>query len=308
MLSKLHNIKFIKFSIDIINGIKNKRELNTLDYDFVKEKLSVFLESKEHQQEKKRLMEKIASSKSFRQFRKSREYDFLIKNMRAELRKIYGVFVSKDIGKREKLLLLIDEKKPNKPDIYNKLLSLHKSTHERLAFYDEIYQKIFFIIEQEFGFRREKYAILDLACGMNPISSIYFQNKIKKYYASDISQDDCAFIKKFFIREKINSKIFVIDLTDIKELDKLKKLDVDICFLFKTLDGLEHVKRNISRQLLNSISAKFIIVSFSTMSLGGKKSINPSKRLWFEKLINNFGWRYKKFDIPGELFYVIEKK
>jgi 16S rRNA (guanine(1405)-N(7))-methyltransferase len=148
----------------------------------------------------------------------------------------------------------------------------------------------------------EPKKILDLACGLNPISYPYL--RCKPYYlACDIALKDLEFIKKYFDTMSIKGDVKRVDLIhdDVTELSK----GFDIAFLFKTLDSLETVKRNISKELLKNLKAKFIVVSFATVSIGGRKEIKKIKRAWFERAIKELGYKTSFFMLPGEIFYIL---
>ena len=77
----------------------------------------------------------------------------------------------------------------------------------------------------------------------------------------------------------------------------------DLCFMFKLLDSLETMRKNISKDLISSVDAKFIVVSFPTKTLSGKPL--STKRLgWFRKLVGI----YSEFEVRNELFYIIKNK
>jgi len=307
----------IKFFRELVADIKSKRELSSLDDSFIEKKLLALLKAKEHNQDKDKAISKLNLAKSYKQFSKSVEHDFLIKMARSELRKLYGVFIMEDYKKKESMLSSIKfssdkdpEEESQNMEVHRKLLSLHKSTNERLESYQEVYERVFDIIK---GFQgdesmKQKFIFLDLACGLNPVSSIFFRDKIKKYYASDISEKDCGFLKEYFDKIHLDAEVFPMDLTEEKEYPRLAKVKADICFILKTLDQIERVKRGISESLLKSINAKYIVVSFPTISISGKNPISLSKREWFERLLEKLHWRFEKFEISTELFYVIDKK
>jgi len=298
----------MKYQDEIIQDIKDKKELRTLDEDFIRQKLDVFLEDKRYELEKKRMLLKLENAKNYKQFTKSRDYDFLIKQMRTELRKVYGVFILEGYQKREKLLEELQKEKGKEKilEIHDKFFALHKSTKERMPHYKELYDIIFTTIKK-YGAKDDDFIIMDLACGLNPISSILFKEKIKKFYASDISTEDCEFLKRYFDTTDIDAVIFPADLTDEKIFPKLAKIRVDICFIFKTIDGLERVKRDITGDLLKNISTKYFAVTFPTLSIGGVREIKEHRRLWFERLLDKLKWKYEKFTLGSELLYVIEK-
>jgi len=306
---------------ELIQDIKDKKELRTLDDEFIRNKLEIFFKNRNYEQAKEKFLKKLNDSKTYKQFTKSREYKFLIKELRAELRRVYGVFILDGYNKRIKILeqlkdLSSDDKSFDNieyMDLHNQLFSLHKSTKERMDHYEELYKTIFDKIE-DFETKSKvldisgKYIFIDLACGMNPISTLLFTEKIKKFYASDISTEDCEFLKEYFDTTKIDAVIFPADLTDEKIFPKLNKIQTDICFIFKTLDGLERIKRNITGDLLKSISTKYFAVTFPTLSIGGVREIKEHRRLWFEKLLENLDWSYEKYTLGSELLYVVKKK
>jgi hypothetical protein len=229
--------------------------------------------------------------------------------LRAELRKVYGVFILEGYAKREKILnkLNPEDSFEERLEIHKELFELHKSTKERMTHYETLYQTIFDTLEK-FGCMDKKFVFMDLACGLNPVSSIYIKEKIKKYYASDISTEDCEFLKRYFDKTDIDATLFPADLTDEKIFPKLKKINVDICFIFKTLDGLERIKRDITENLLKNISAKYFAITFPTLSIGGVREIKEHRRQWFERLLDKLDWKYEKFTLESELLYVVKKK
>lgn len=275
----------------LVMDILAKKELSNLNQDYITEKVNDFL--KTH----KKINEKLKTN-DYAKFKRSQEYKEVVKRVRSELREVYGVFILKDYKKRFKLL----EKLKKSPSLenHNKILTLHKSSKERLPYYPLIYKRIFEIT----GSQRR---IVDLACGLNPFSYPYLSYK-PDYLACDLAEKDLNFIKEYFKVMKIRGQTRKIDLIKIIKSnlrDIVKKND--LVFLFKTLDSLETLKKNISEQILKNIRSQFIVVSFSTKSLGGKKIIQKEKRAWFEKLIKKLSYNLNAFEVPGELFYIITK-
>ena len=299
-----------EFSEELIRDIKDKRELRALDEDFIVQKLEAFWKDKRYEREKKLAIEKLNSSKTYKQFAKSREHDFLIKHVRAELRKVYGAFILEQYAKKDKILKRLEKAIAAHDEhsiisINTELLKLHKSTNERLGHYERLYEQIFEYADS--NYKNKKYIFLDLACGLNPISTNFFINNIKKYYASDISSQDCEFIEKYFNIMKIDGDVFPMDLADEKNYGKLSKIKCDICFIFKALDGIERVERNITEKLLKAIDTKYFAITFPTLSLGGKREIKEHRRLWLEKLFDKLGLKWEKTLIDNELLYMVEK-
>ncbi|MBN2141982.1 hypothetical protein JW711_01510 [Candidatus Woesearchaeota archaeon] len=278
----------------LVQDILSKRELSTLEPEFALPKVKRFLE----QNRKIRL--KFEDS-DYPKFRKSKEFKAIVKDVRAELRKVYGVFVLESAKKREKLL----ENLKDDPSLENhdKILETHQSSKERIPIYSVVYKKIFSITS-------EPKFIVDLACGLNPVSYPYLQCT-PRYVASDVSEKDMEFLNRFFSQARIDGKAIGLDL--MKDHAKVEELckGADVVFLFKALDSLEAIKRNSSEKLMDSIiesDTKYIVVSFATKSIGGKKDIRKEKRAWFEKMMKRKGFSDEVIDLSGETFYVLKVK
>ena len=232
---------------ELINKVKNKKELRDLDEDFVR---NVVVELSKKYKDKD-----------------------LFKEARRILRLAYGMYKVKENS-----------------------LEKHPSTRERFAYYKEIYNKIFEITGKP-------SIILDLGCGINPLSYYYLGCK-PEYYACDIGQDYVNIVNEFFSKNKITGRAFLFDLA-YGDYSKLPKADV--CLLFKVLEALELIKRNISREIVKKLSCKYIVASFAKKALGGKITIRKKGRIWFKRILNELGYKYDILDIGDEIFYVISK-
>ncbi|MBW2990449.1 hypothetical protein KY348_01960 [Candidatus Woesearchaeota archaeon] len=292
---------FLENTIDRLNllvkDILAKKELRNLDKGFVMEKVKKYIIT--HKKINKKLKQR-----KYSEFKRSKEHKELIKKIRAELREVYGVFILRGYDKLPKLLKEL-RKNPSIEN-HNKILALHKSTKERLPYYALVYKKIFEITGKP-------NRIIDLACGLNPFSYPYVANLgcEPEYLACDLADKDLEYIKEYFRIMGIKGSTKKINLikSNLFDVKKLKEVENQyaLVLLLKTLDSLETVKRNVSKQILESIKAEFIVVSFSTKSLGGKKAIHKDRRAWFERLARNQGYQVNIFEIPGEIFYILTK-
>ena len=268
----------------VIKDIKNKKELRNLDDEFIKEKLDVYLQ-KNH----------LDLDKEFKQLKRSSSYKLMLKAIRKDLREVYGAFI-KGKPSLKKLVEALKKKNLNKTlEEHNEILRTHQSTRERLQFYDDIYSKIFKEVKPK--------SILDLAAGLNPISFPYMNLKGIYYIATELTKEDCRFLKEYFSLINIKHKVLQLDL--LKDYKKIINIKADLCFLLKTLDSLEKTRRNISKDILKSINAKDIIVSFSIKSLSGKKPIK--ERGWFYRILRELNLDYATFSTENELFFIIKK-
>lgn len=274
---------------ELIAKIKNKKELATLDDDYVQQKIEKIFSGNN------KLKKKFEESKNIEQFSRSKEYEEILKRIRKELRAVYGVFSEGEKKKNELLEKIKKEKNTErKEELVNQLLQNHKSTQERIPYYDEIYTQI--------CKRTNPKVIIDLGCGLNPLAYNYLKCK-PKIIASDVSKKDMEFLDEAFKVLGIPGKTVALDLT--KDYEKLKSLKGDVTFLLKLLDSLEESHRHISYKIFDNIKTPWIIASFPTKSLGGKKNIASAGRTWFERLLKRKNLTYETFSVDNELFYVI---
>jgi len=267
---------------DLIAAVKAKRELANLDDGFVRERIERVLQSDAT------IRRKYEDARDFKQFSRSKEFDMVLKIVRKELRKIYGMFQLSD---HERLIKASDAKS---------LLLAHQSTQERLPFYDRIYKELANRIPSP-------KTVADLGCGMNPLSYAYMVKHGWKpeLIASDLSRNDMLLLAKFFHRFSISGRTIAIDLT--KDFDILDDIHADVIFLWKVLDSIEETNRHISYKLFEHLHAKWVVVSFPTMSLGGQKRISTRGRSWFERLLHRGNLAFETFSVENELFYVVRR-
>ncbi len=223
---------------------------------------------------------------------KSKKFKKIVREIRAKLHLIYGSFQTKNKEKREVYL---------KNKEFDKILGTSISSKERLKDYKKLYSNIFKITGKP-------NVILDLGCGLNPVSYKYMNLKSLKYYAYDIDKDDINFLNKYFslIKDKLDGKAYVKDLSSIDVIKKLPK--ADICFMFKLLDPLEKGKgHKLSEEIITSLNCKYIVVSFSTKTVSGKPMKHPY-RGWIERMLNRINLKFKKISLENEIFYIVKNK
>lgn len=273
----------------LIAAIKQKKGLETLDDEFVRQRIEKIFAADNQ------IRQKFEGSRSFAQFSRSREYESLLKAIRKELRAVYGVFQQ---GDRAALISRLKTEGADREQILGDLLETHTSTKERMPYYAEIYAELAKRIPKP-------GKLLDLGCGMNPLSYYHMQAAgwSPEIVASDISEQDMELLNECFRMLKINAKAVRIDL--VKEYEKLDGIDADAVLMLKLLDSLEEAKRHISYKIFDHLHAPWIVASFPTKSLGGQKRISAAGRTWFERLLTRKGLEWETFSVPNELFYVI---
>ena len=253
---------------EFVKEIKKKKNLRNLDDAFVRKIVEKYLNS--NQKIKKKLF-------SHERPLKSREFKVMLKAVREKLHEVYGVF---EVDKND-LTGFVDS------DVWHrKMLEKHRSTRERVDDYEFVYDEIFSKV-------KNVKSVLDLGCGLNPLSYRFISEKLK-FFCCDVC--DVDFLNEYFKKSGINGKAFVCDLTEFDDLPK-----ADVCFMFKLLDGLESLEKGITKKLFKKLRCKYVVVSFSTKSIGGRKKI--PERKWFLSFLKKYS--YEKFETLNEVFYVI---
>lgn len=275
----------------VVSDVKSKKSLKSLDSSFVKGLVLDYFSKYTHIQ--RRL-------DSHPRFQKSKDYKFMVKYVRKMLHDVYGVFNlhKKNLSELESHLKRVKKLDDKSLEIHAKILRCHKSTQERFPSYSPLYVSIFRVTGKP-------SIILDLACGLNPFSFPWMGIDHVFYYAYELSEEDSSFIQSYFDIMKSYSSLEGKSVSaDLLKLPSLPKSDV--CFLFKVLDSLELIKKGISAELLAKINSKYVIVSFPTRSIGGKKRLKP--RAWFLSLLKKLDSDCKTIELENEIFYIIKNK
>ncbi|MBI2103179.1 hypothetical protein HYT55_05025 [Candidatus Woesearchaeota archaeon] len=277
---------------NLISMIKQKKELRELSEEFIRHHLHDYFS-------KRPAMVMVLDTP------RSEKYKRIVKDIRAFLRRVYGLFrIEKG---REDIRGLLKEFSTagtiQQKKILEIILSTHSSTKERLLIYAQLYPQLWKITG-----RPSK--ILDLGCGLNPFSLPLMGLRSVQYYGYDLSMEEVSLLRDFFIllhrkNSLIRGEAAVFDL--LHSLSERKLPAADVCFLFKMTDVLDQGKgHKKTEELLKHLSCRFVVVSFATKTMSGKKMTAP-RRSWMEWLCNRLGWKFTIVEMPDELFYVIEK-
>ena len=271
---------------DIIHDILQKKELAGIEHSFVEAILD-----KELKRNPK--LEKQLDNLSTR----SEAYKELIKSVRAVLRRNVSLFEG-DPRHREALLAELRQSSASdqREEIITHLLATHSSTNERLPFYDKVYSQIFTITGKP-------DVVLDIGCGLNPLS---YPDRNATIIGVDIDRNLCLAVEEYFSIAGVEGECRIVDVKGMEQIKKLPKADV--AFVFKLLELLEKGEgHKLSELLIKALPAKWIVVSFPTMTSSDKPMHTP-KRAWMELMLTRLGYTYKTFQIPNEIFYIIHKQ
>ncbi len=289
------NNRTISFGLikELVSDIKKKRELRDVPSEFVKEEIIKYLKHN------RKVLNVLTTHRKVKQ---SSEYKKIIKHARAVLRRVCGVFQAESAGERSACLKELERHKhiKNKSlSIHNKILETHASTKERLQSYPAVYKKIFAITGKP-------KRIIDLGCGLNPVSYPYMRLKGVHYFAADLNAGGVRFAGKYFKIMGINGEARVMDIAKAEPLKSIPP--ADICFIFKTLEAIELTKSHrISEEVIKAVPAKWVAASFSTRTITGRR-MNHQRRGWLEMMLKRLGYSFTKIVEENEVFYVFEKE
>ena len=273
---------------EIINEIKNKKELRNISDKVVENILKRELRKRQH------LYERLSLIKNIKQLKNDEEFYLLFKEVRRILHELYGLYTPKEDKEIDRILF------NNEMTLEQKiieLLMLTRSTAERLNFYKEIYKNIFI---------EKPLEILDLASGLNPISIYFSDQKPKKYYYVDISEKILDINYQILKELNIENEGWLIDLLDPD--DRIFR-HYQYIFFWKIFPILEKYDFYAPRNLLSKLDFDYLIISFPQKSIGKKRNLGLAWRYKIKRFVT-YKLRYKvikEFDIPYEYFIIVGK-
>jgi 16S rRNA (guanine(1405)-N(7))-methyltransferase len=242
------------------------------------------------------LIEEIAK----RELPKRRDLQEATKATRNKLHQVAGAFIPEN-PRYEQWLLELATSRGAGEDAFRETCRLsmmhHSSTRERVPILRDFYSTILAGIEPI-------RSILDVACGLNPLSIPWMPVTPEiEYYAVDIYGDLMRFLTSFFQIAGIHG---VAKEQDV--IGNVPSQEVDVAFVLKAIPCLEQIDAGVGRRLLESLHAKVIVVSFPAQSLGGRnRGMIENYSLHFGDLVKDFDWKIERFLFLTELVFRIMK-
>lgn len=179
-----------------------------------------------------------------------------------------------------------------------KLMQRHASTRERMGCFQEMYREIF-------THTGPVTSILDLGCGLNPLSLLWMPvKKDIRYEAFDIYIDQIDFLNSFFQIAGCNGEAYLCDISD-----RLPQVEADVGLILKVLPLLDHLPDCDALYVLQQLRVRWLVVSYPVASLGGhKKGMTSNYAARFEDMVQHESWSLHKIIHPSELVYIIDKR
>ena len=176
------------------------------------------------------------------------------------------------------------------------ILSSHTSTRERLLVLDTFYQQLF-------GRGGQPGSILDLACGLNPLTWRWMGlPATTRYLAYDIHAPRVAFINAYFRLVGVAGEAILRDILVEPPDEK-----ADAAFLFKEAHRFEEREAGCNRDLWRALKVKMLYVSLPPFSMTGRHDLTLKNRKLVERSIADESWRVNELSFSNEQVFVIEK-
>lgn len=231
--------------------------------------------------------------------RKRRSYKEAVKATKNKLHQIAGAYLAElpNFAAWQSALVAASAKQQDVRTLCRQWLAAHASTRERVPLLEHFYPQIFEGLPPV-------SSLLDLACGLNPLTIPWMGLSMSShYFACDIYHSEADFFNAVFPLLGVQGEFFVCNL-----LEAVPQQPVDVALLLKTIPCLEQVDKQIGARLINGINANVLIVSFPGRSLGGhQRGMAANYEAHFRSLMTDFPYRYDKIEFPNELVFRVFK-
>jgi 16S rRNA (guanine(1405)-N(7))-methyltransferase len=176
------------------------------------------------------------------------------------------------------------------------IMAAHASTRERLAILHDFYPRIF-------AHTAAPRSLLDLACGLNPLSFPWMGLPVStRYHAYDIRPRRIALINHYFALQGLEPLAKTQDI-----LAQPPAEPADLALILKEVHRFEQRQRGCTAALLDALRVRYVVVSFPSVSLSGRQDLAASYRGLLAKIIRGRAWRVEELRFEGEIVFCIDK-
>lgn len=181
------------------------------------------------------------------------------------------------------------------------LMQLHTSTKERLPILAPFYHTIFAHLPPI-------QRVIDVACGLNPLALPWMALPAgASYHAYDIYGDMMQFLQQYFELAAQRHTAVVGQAHHQDVISTPPQETADLAIILKSLPCLEQSQRGAAKQLLDTIQARYLLVSYPAQSLGGRHKGMPGHyEAQFAELVNGRGWHITPFTFATELLFLVQ--
>jgi len=231
---------------------------------------------------------------------KRRGFKAGVKATKRKLHQIYGAFDERPPYDRLRAALesaYATEEPAAIEAVCSEALTWHASTRERVPILDCFYRDIFAVTGRP-------NRLVDLACGLNPLTMPWMGLPAgATYHAFDIDRTLIGFINAYFSLAGLPPLAQTRDL-----LTSVPTLPADVALLLKTAPTLEQQQAGSVVQVIDTIGAPYVVVSYPVKSLGRReKGMIPTYDQQMEVILAQRRWRSERLLFETELVYVVLK-
>ena len=222
------------------------------------------------------------------------------KSARSKLHQIAGAFIEEQPPYTKWLAELEAAREAGEPALMEACLRImkhHSSARERVPSLADFYTTVFDGIGPV-------DSILDVACGLNPLSIPWMPITQKtRYFAVDIYSDLIAFLGDFLrIMQQPG------EASEHNIIGSVPDVEVDVALVLKTIPCLEQVDPTVGRRLLEGLRARVMLVSFPARSLGGQnRGMVENYSAHFADLVQGQDWKIERFLFATEVVFRVTK-
>jgi len=177
-----------------------------------------------------------------------------------------------------------------------RLLSEHASTLERQPILDQFYRQLFSVTGAP-------EVILDLACGLNPLSFPWMGlPKSVRYYAYDLNRPRLALIHKFFTLLGMGAYGESRDILLTPPTET-----ADVAFFFKEAHRFEQRQKGCNLAFWQALNVHYLLVSLPTASLSGRHNLLDQQRRLVYDTCQGQPWKISEILFDTEIVFCIDK-
>jgi len=236
---------------------------------------------------------------SLKQLTKSKNINKGIKAVRKKLHRVAALYLGDpDYDKAHQLLARAFTN--GDPDQIKEacinIMKYHSSTRERLPLLEYFYEKIFDITGVP-------SSIIDVACGLNPLSFPWMKLPTSvNYYVYEIHEERIEFLRRYFTLLGVKPLVRLQDVLVTYPREK-----ADIAFLLKMIHCFERREQGCTLPLLEALKVDRLIVSFPTKNLPGTQDLRKIYKNLMYHIIKEKHWHVSEITFDTEMVFCIKK-
>jgi 16S rRNA (guanine(1405)-N(7))-methyltransferase len=193
-----------------------------------------------------------------------------------------------------------------------RVMALHASTRERLPILERLYEEVF-------GRIGAPGVLLDLACGLNPLSLPWMGlQRGAAYTAYDIDRERVAFLSRYLSLPGVAGVAATAGVAGVPGVGgRALVQDVlcsppaergDVALLMKSSACLERQRPGATLALLDALHVRHVVVTFPVHSLGRRKRGMPEHyERTFLDMLSGRPWPVAQLRFETELVFLVDK-